>query len=82
MISMAYYVVFLIQLMIWSFYSLARWLSQGDSTEFHWLLFLVFFYLCILVARRWLNHKQSYMVTIFILLFYFSFRWGMSLLFK
>ncbi|PAQ14497.1 hypothetical protein CD798_10580 [Bacillaceae bacterium SAOS 7] len=78
---MAYYIVFIIQWMIWSFYSLARWLSKGDSAEFHWLLFLMFFYLCVVVARKLLDHKRSYMMTVMILLSYFSFRWLMSLFF-
>ncbi|WP_338753839.1 hypothetical protein [Bacillus sp. FJAT-52991] len=76
---MAYYIVFMIQLMIWSFYSLARWLSKGDSSEFHWLLFLIFFYLCVIVAQRLLGRKRSYIITVIILLFYFSLRWMMSL---
>lgn len=62
---MAFYFVFLLQLMIWSGYTLAAWLSEGDRARFQWLMFAVFLYLGILVAKKFLpSNKNVAFVTI------------------
>ncbi|MBM7647279.1 hypothetical protein JOC78_000200 [Bacillus ectoiniformans] len=53
------YITFLLQMIFWSFFTLAGWLSRGDSTEFHWLLFGVFLYLNLLLAFKILQSKRN-----------------------
>ncbi|KKB39198.1 hypothetical protein [Bacillus thermotolerans] len=70
---MKYYIVVLIHLMIWSFYTLAGWLSKGDSKLFHGLLFVIFFYLCLTAARTFLpSGRQSMAMTLTTLLLYWT----------
>jgi hypothetical protein len=44
---------------------LAAWLSEGDRARFQWLMFLVFLYLGILVAKKFIpSNKNVVLVTI------------------
>lgn len=49
--TMKKYVALLIQLIIWSGFTMAQWLSGRDHFISKALLFLVFFYLAFLLAR-------------------------------
>ncbi|WP_100330773.1 hypothetical protein [Bacillus xiapuensis] len=72
---MGYYLTFIIQFMVWSLYTLASWLSQGDRIGFRWLLFALFFYFCAWIAKKLVNtNKRSIMLTVIIAVTYFSFR--------
>lgn len=48
---MRVYSVVLLQMMIWSGYSLAEWLSHHDHPVYNVLMFLVFFYLAMLSGK-------------------------------
>ncbi|HZG70882.1 MAG TPA: hypothetical protein VEY51_05020 [Chondromyces sp.] len=76
---MRYYVVLLIHLMFWSFFTLAKWLSRGDHIEYHLILFMVFLYLSIQVAMYILKTKRGTLFTTFAgLLIYFSLQKSLS----
>ncbi|OCA87034.1 hypothetical protein [Pseudobacillus wudalianchiensis] len=70
---MSYYIVFIFHLMIWSFYTLAAWLSNGDSKTFRGLLFIVFFYLCMTAAEKILHsQRKGFFMTVSTLIFYWT----------
>ncbi|GLY10633.1 hypothetical protein ACP2W0_11440 [Pseudobacillus badius] len=70
---MSYYIVFVLHFMIWSFYTLAAWLSKGDSRTFQGLLFIVFFYICMLAAEKILcSQRRGFFVTLSTLFFYWT----------
>lgn len=70
---MNYYIVLIFHLMIWSFYTLAAWLSTGDSKTFHGLLFIVFFYICLSAAQKILcSQRKGFVMTVSTLLFYWT----------
>jgi hypothetical protein len=60
---MKVYVVVLLQLIIWSGYTLLEWLSQHDQLIYNVLMFFVFFYLAIQIGN---NIMKSTKKTIFI----------------
>jgi hypothetical protein len=60
---MKVYVVVLIQLILWSGYTLLEWLSQHDQLIFNVLMFFVFFYLAIQIGN---TIMKSAKMTIFI----------------
>jgi hypothetical protein len=60
---MKVYVVVLLQLIIWSGYTLLEWLSQHDQLIFNVLMFFVFFYLAIQIGN---TIMKSAKMTIFI----------------
>lgn len=58
------YIVFLFQLMVWSIYTLAEWLSVYDRLVFKWIMFLLFSYLAIYIGKAILKStKQTFVVT-------------------
>ncbi|WP_163103158.1 hypothetical protein [Peribacillus alkalitolerans] len=46
------YVVFLLQIMVWSGYTLAEWLSQHDRIVFKVVMFIVFFNIAVWIAKK------------------------------
>jgi hypothetical protein len=60
---MKVYVVVLLQLIIWSGYTLLEWLSQHDQLIYNVLMFFVFFYLAIQIGN---TIMKSVKMTIFI----------------
>jgi hypothetical protein len=60
---MKVYVVVLIQLILWSGYTLLEWLSQHDQLLFNVLMFFIFFYLAIQIGNMIM---QSAKKTIFV----------------
>ncbi|RST75350.1 hypothetical protein D4T97_008880 [Siminovitchia acidinfaciens] len=59
------YVALLLQLMIWSGFTLVEWLSGRDHMLAKTILFAVFFYLAFLIARMIVKSNKT---TIFITL--------------
>ncbi len=58
------YLVFLFQLMVWSIYTLAEWLSVYDRLIFKCMMFLLFSYLAIYIGKVILKStKQTLLVT-------------------
>ncbi|MDQ0214801.1 hypothetical protein J2S13_001198 [Oikeobacillus pervagus] len=73
---MVIYVVFLIQLLVWSCYSIAEWLSKGDHTLYQWVMFIIFIYIGGIIANKFIQSiKLVGIVTISSLLFYFCLRY-------
>ncbi|MCJ8006122.1 hypothetical protein ACFFF5_04680 [Lederbergia wuyishanensis] len=59
------YVALLLQLMIWSGFTLAEWLSGKDHLLSKVILFIVFSYLAIIIARKIVNsNKETFIVTL------------------
>ncbi|MBE6183652.1 hypothetical protein [Heyndrickxia ginsengihumi] len=59
---MKYYVAFLFQLMVWSVFTLASWLSKGDRMVFKVITFIVFFYLAFLLAKSIIKSFRRTMI--------------------
>ena len=58
------YLVFLFQLMVWSSYTLAEWLSVYDRLVFKCMMFFLFSYLAIYIGKIILKStKQTLVVT-------------------
>ncbi len=58
------YLVILFQLMVWSSYTLAEWLSVYDRLVFKCMMFFLFSYLAIYIGKIILKStKQTLMVT-------------------
>jgi exosortase/archaeosortase len=59
------YVAFIFQLMIWSGFKLAEWLSHRDHTVYKVLMFSAFFYLAFLLTRSIVkSNRQTLFITI------------------
>lgn len=63
---MKYYIVCMYQLILWSGYSLAVWLSQKDHIFYKSLLFLMFVYFALLIGKKYLITWKSAWMTAFI----------------
>lgn len=73
------YVVILLQLIIWSGYSVIEWLSKHDQPLYNGLMFLVFIYIAFLVGNALLKSaKKTLMMTVFSLLIYLSVQLSLS----
>ena len=73
------YVVILLQLMIWSGYSVIEWLSKHDQPLYNGLMFLVFIYIAFLVGNSLLKSaKKTLLMTVFSLLIYLSVQLSLS----
>jgi hypothetical protein len=67
------YIAFLLQLIIWSAFSVAQWLSGKDHIEYKWIMFIVFFYLGFLIAKKILqSSKVTFIITLISLFTFFS----------
>ncbi|MBB5323839.1 hypothetical protein HNQ34_000931 [Anoxybacillus tepidamans] len=67
------YVVFLLQMMIWSSFSLIEWLSGRDRPVFRGMLLCIFLYLAFLLARKiGLRTKKALLTTLVTAAVYFS----------
>ncbi|GIN83860.1 hypothetical protein J6TS2_02460 [Heyndrickxia sporothermodurans] len=66
------YVAFLFQLIIWSGFTLAVWLSNRDHLIYRIIVFIVFFYLAFLLARLIVkSNRATILITISSLSIYF-----------
>ncbi|WP_059169991.1 hypothetical protein [Bacillus sp. FJAT-27445] len=76
---MKMYVVFLIQFIIWSGYTLTEWLSKHDHPLYNVLMFLVFFYLAIIIGENFIqSSRKALFITVFSLGLYASFHFILS----
>ncbi|MFS0645091.1 hypothetical protein [Siminovitchia sp. 179-K 8D1 HS] len=58
------YIALILQLMIWSGFTLAEWLSGGDRLFFKVILFGVFFYLAFMLGRIIVkSNKITFVIT-------------------
>lgn len=77
---MKVYTVVLLQLIIWSGYTLIEWLSKHDHPLYNVIMFVVFFYLAIVIGNYIMKSaKKTFLVTIISLAIYASFHLTMSL---
>jgi len=62
---------------------LAAWLSEGDRARFQWLMFLVFLYLGILVAKKFIpSNKNVILVTISSLAAFVLIQYALDIVFQ
>jgi hypothetical protein len=74
------YIVILIQLMIWSGYTLIEWLSKHDQLVYKVIMFFVFFYLAYFIGSALIKQsRKAIFVTVFSLTIYGSFHYTMIL---
>ena len=72
------YVAVLLQMMIWSGYSLAEWLSNHDRPGYNMGMFLIFVFLAFNIAKYVVKStKASLIITGATLSFYLFIHWGM-----
>ncbi|MCJ7843278.1 hypothetical protein MUB24_20845 [Lederbergia sp. NSJ-179] len=77
------YVAALIQIMIWSAFHLAQWLSGKDHLIPKIIIFAVFFYLAYLVAKKIVgSNKATLFITFFSLCTYVSLQMTLQLIFQ
>ncbi|MHC0037326.1 hypothetical protein [Pseudoneobacillus sp. C159] len=68
---MKVYVVILLQLIIWSGYTLLEWLSKHDQLIYNVLMFFIFFYLAIQIGNTIMKSaKKTIFITTFSLSLY------------
>lgn len=73
MTCMKFYIVLLLQLMVWSGYTFIEWLSRHDQLVHKVIMFFIFFYLAFMIGRAITKSDQkSIFITTFSLLFYSS----------
>ncbi|WP_019152952.1 hypothetical protein [Robertmurraya massiliosenegalensis] len=66
------YVVILIQLMIWSIYTLLEWLSKHDQLIYNVAMFLIFVYLAMVTGNLILKSAKKTVWITFISLIVYS----------
>ena len=77
---MIYYVVALIQLIIYSSYTLIEHLSGKDHLFYNFFMFIVFFYLSFMIAKYYLKTiKKTVTITTTSLVSYLLIHQGLSL---
>lgn len=79
--EMKVYVAILLQLMIWSGYTLLEWLSQHDQLIYNVLMFFIFFYLAIQIGN-WImkSTRKTIFITTFSLSIYASVHFALNLI--
>jgi hypothetical protein len=78
---MKVYVVVLIQLILWSGYTLLEWLSQHDQLLFNVLMFFIFFYLAIQIGNMIMQSaKKTIFVTTVSLSLYASVHFALNII--
>ncbi len=72
---MKFYVAFLIQMILWSIFYVAEWISVKDHVEYKWIMFVLFFYLAFVAAKKIVqSRKLTLFVTSFSLSCFFAFK--------
>jgi hypothetical protein len=67
------YMAFLLQMMIWSSFSLIEWLSGRDRPFFKGMMFCVFLYMAFLLARKLgLRTRKAFWTTALTAVAYFT----------
>ncbi|MDQ0155853.1 hypothetical protein J2S07_002171 [Robertmurraya andreesenii] len=65
------YIVLVIQLMIWSGYTLIEWLSKHDQGLYNFLMFCVFLYIAIISANTIVRSlRKTFILTLSSLVIY------------
>jgi len=78
---MKIYVVILLQLIIWSGYTLLEWLSKHDQKIYNVLMFFIFFYLAIQIGNFIMKSaKKTIFITTLSLTLYASVHFTLSLI--
>jgi hypothetical protein len=78
---MKVYVVVILQLIIWSGYTLLEWLSQHDQFIYNVIMFFVFFYLAIQIGNFIIKSaKKTIFITTLSLSLYASFHFVLSII--
>ncbi|MEH7234896.1 hypothetical protein [Bacillus sp. JJ1562] len=79
---MKVYVIGLIQVLIWSAFSMVTWLSGSDSLLSKVILLIIFCYVAFLIANKiGLTRKGSFLITFISFICFFSFErvfWAMT----
>ncbi|MFT4415176.1 hypothetical protein ACLM5H_15040 [Fredinandcohnia humi] len=71
---MKLYVIVMIHFLIWSAFSLAKWLSRSDSMLAKGVLLVICCYFAFLIATKiGFTQKKSFSVTVFSFLCFFTF---------
>lgn len=77
--SLKVYTVLLLQLIIWSGYTLIEWLSKHDHPIYNGIMFLIFFYLAMTLGNYIMKSaKKTFFLTVLSLAIYASFHMTMS----
>ncbi|KSU62364.1 hypothetical protein AS034_09580 [[Bacillus] enclensis] len=72
---MKFYVAFTIQMILWSVFYVAEWLSVKDHIEYKWIMFVLFFYLAFIAARKIIQSRRlTLFITSFSLSCFFAFK--------
>ncbi|NHM29631.1 hypothetical protein [Neobacillus terrae] len=78
---MKIYVVILLQLILWSGYTLTSWLSKHDQPVFNIIMFFIFFYLAFQIGNSITKSaRMTLFITAFSLALYGSFHMTMTLI--
>lgn len=78
---MKVYVVVLLQLIIWSGYTLMEWLSKHDQLIYNVLMFFIFFYLAIQIGNMIMKSaKKTIFITTLSLSLYASVHFALSVI--
>lgn len=65
------YIAILFQLIIWSGFTFAEWLSKDDHLLYKFFMFLIFLYLATILANHLMKStKTAYLLTIMSLMIY------------
>ncbi|MDP4086648.1 MAG: hypothetical protein Q8934_18910 [Bacillota bacterium] len=76
---MKFYIVVILQLMIWSGYTFIEWLSRHDQLTYKVLMFFVFFYLAFLIGNTITKSaRKAIFITALSLMIYSSFHYTMA----
>lgn len=76
---MKIYVVFLLQFMIWSGFTLVEWLSKHDQLLYKVIMFFIFYYLAFLLGRKMTESRvKALFITFTSLAIYGSFHFTMN----
>ncbi|MCA1053353.1 hypothetical protein LCM10_00040 [Rossellomorea aquimaris] len=76
---MKFYVAFLIQMILWSIFYIAEWVSYKDHVEYKWIMFVLFFYLAFIAAKKIVQTRR---LTVFVTSFSLSFFLACKVLFE
>lgn len=79
--KMKVYTALLLQLIIWSSYTLIEWMSKYDQLMYKVIMFFVFFYLAIIIGNYIMKSvRKTFVVTSLSLTLYGSFYFTMSII--
>ncbi|MFC7784532.1 MULTISPECIES: hypothetical protein [Rossellomorea] len=69
------YIAFLVQMILWSVFYIAEWMSDKDHLEYKWIMFVIFFYLAFIAAKKIVqSRKLTLFITSFSLTCFFAFK--------